>query len=74
MQDKLGIGKVGFDFTNKELKLKSKKNLFFECCHRNDYVNAKYWLNQRVNPVNVNSISEDGKWSGKILLNRVLTA
>ena len=69
LQKILGIGKVDFDFTNKELKFKSKKNLFIECCHMNDYVNAKYWLNQPVNPVNINSVSEDRKWSGKILFN-----
>ena len=69
LQKILGIGKVDFDFTNKELKFKSKKNLFIECCHMNDYVNAKYLLNQPVNPVNINSVSEDRKWSGKILFN-----
>ena len=66
LQDELGIGKVSFIFTTEEFKLISKKNLFIECCHENDIEKSKYWLNLKVCPVDVNSMSEDKKWSGKI--------
>ena len=44
----------------------TKNNLFIECCRNNDFVKAKYLLNLKVEPVDVNSMSEDKKWSGKI--------
>ena len=66
MQDELGIGKVSFNFNTEEFKLTSKTNLFIECCHKNDIEKAKYLLDLKVGPVDVNSMSEDKKWSGKI--------
>ena len=47
-------------------KLASKNNLFIECCHENDIMKAKYLLNLKDGPVDVNSKSEDKNWSGKI--------
>ena len=42
----------------------SKNNLFIECCRNNDFVKAKYLLDLKVEPVDVNSMFEDKEWSG----------